>query len=286
MLPPVNRFAGAAGSLDSRLPIAMERAFQPADLDRIQGESPVRVVQYYRQLPSTSDRALQLARVDECETPLVVLAELQTAGRGRGSNRWWAGPGALTFSLVVDLKNGQRSVGDTRVSLATALAVRDALSTFDRTARFQLKWPNDLYLQSRKIAGILLERPALHLNRLVVGIGVNVNNSLQGAPAALQETSNSFCDATGRELNLPDLLIATLNSLVTQYAALAEGQFPLRDQWNAHCMLRGQAVDVESGKRQVAGVCRGVDPEGALLVQTGAGLEAFASGSVRQIQPG
>ena len=62
----------------------MERAFQPADLDRIQGESPVRVVQYYRQLPSTSDRALQLARVDECETPLVVLAELQTAGRGRG----------------------------------------------------------------------------------------------------------------------------------------------------------------------------------------------------------
>ena len=179
----------------------MEHVFQPADLDRIQDESPVRVVQYYRQLPSTSDRALQLARVDECETPLVVLAELQTAGRGRGSNRWWAGPGALTFSLVVDLENGQRAVGDTRISLATALAVRDALSTFDRTARFQLKWPNDIYLQSRKIAGILLERPALYLNRLVVGIGVNANNSLQGAPAALQETSNSFCDATGRELN-------------------------------------------------------------------------------------
>ena len=264
----------------------MEHVFQPADLDRIQDESPVRVVQYYRQLPSTSDRALQLARVDECETPLVVLAELQTAGRGRGSNRWWAGPGALTFSLVVDLENGQRAVGDTRISLATALAVRDALSTFDRTACFQLKWPNDIYLQSRKIAGILLERPALYLNRLVVGIGVNVNNSLQEAPAALQETSNSFCDATGRELNLPDLLIITLNSLVTQYAALAEGQFPLRDRWNAHCMLRGQAVEVESGKRQVAGVCRGVDPEGALLVQTGAGLETFASGSVRQTQPG
>jgi len=264
----------------------MEHVFQPADLDRIQDESPVRVVQYYRQLPSTSDRALQLARVDECETPLVVLAELQTAGRGRGSNRWWAGPGALTFSLVVDLKNGQRSVGDTRVSLATALAVRDALSTFDRTARFQLKWPNDLYLQSRKIAGILLERPALHLNRLVVGIGVNVNNSLQGAPAALQETSNSFCDATGKDLNLPELLIATLNSLEAQYAALAEGQLPLHDRWNAHCMLRGQAVDVESGKRRVTGICRGVDPEGALVVQTGAGLEIFASGSVRQIQPG
>jgi BirA family biotin operon repressor/biotin-[acetyl-CoA-carboxylase] ligase len=264
----------------------MERAFQPADLDRIQDESPVRVVEYYRQLSSTSDRALQLARVKECETPLVVLAELQTAGRGRGSNRWWAGPGALTFSLVIDLKNGQRSVGDTRVSLATALAVRDALSTFDSTARFQLKWPNDIFLQSRKIAGILLERPALHLNRLVVGIGVNVNNSLQGAPATLQETSNSFCDATGRHLSLPDLLITTLNSLVEQYAALAEGQLPLLDRWNAHCILRGQAVNVESGKRQMTGVCRGVDPEGALVVQTDAGLETFASGSVRKIRPG
>ena len=186
----------------------MEHVFQPADLDRIQDESPVRVVQYYRQLPSTSDRALQLARVDECETPLVVLAELQTAGRGRGSNRWWAGPGALTFSLVVDLENGQRAVGDTRISLATALAVRDALSTFDRTACFQLKWPNDIYLQSRKIAGILLERPALYLNRLVVGIGVNVNNSLQGAPAALQATPPPPGGGAGGTQPNPELVAA------------------------------------------------------------------------------
>ncbi len=264
----------------------MERAFQPTDLERIKVESPVRVVEYYPQLPSTSDRASQLARVEECETPLIILTELQTAGRGRGSNRWWAGPGALTFTLVVDFANGQRPAGDTRVSLAAALAVRHALNAFDGTADFQLKWPNDVYFQSRKIAGILLERPAACPERLVVGVGINVNNSVQEAPAAIRATATSFFDATGQHLSLPDLLITTLNSLAEQYAALATGQLRLLDRWHEHCMLRGRTVEVESGKRRIAGVCRGIDHEGALVVQTDAGLESLTSGTVRQVGPG
>ena len=264
----------------------MECAFQPTDLERIKAESPVRVVEYYPQLTSTSDRAVELARVKKCEIPFVVLAGLQTAGRGRGTNRWWAGPGALTFTLVVDFPNGQLPVGNPRVSLATALAVRHALNTFDGTAHFQLKWPNDLYLQSRKIAGILLERPATCPERLVVGVGINVNNSLREAPESIRDISTSFSDATGRHLSLPDLLITTLNSLEEQYAALAAGQLRLPDQWHEHCMLRGAAVEVESGKRRVTGVCHGINHEGALVVRTDAGLESLISGTVRQVGPG
>ena len=72
------------------------------DIELIKADSIVRTVEFHRELPSTNDLALQLATLVELDTPLLVLTEFQTAGRGRGSNQWWSAPGSLTFSLVID----------------------------------------------------------------------------------------------------------------------------------------------------------------------------------------
>ncbi|MCA9419132.1 MAG: biotin--[acetyl-CoA-carboxylase] ligase, partial [Candidatus Omnitrophica bacterium] len=144
-------------------------AFSASDIESIKSESFVRTVESYRELASTNDLALQRATIEALDTPLLVIAERQTAGRGRGGNQWWSAPGALTFSLLIDRETlDLREASDPRLSLTTGLAVSDALVDILPIGDFQLKWPNDIYLESRKVAGILLERSSTTPNRLVV----------------------------------------------------------------------------------------------------------------------
>lgn len=154
------------------------------DVQRILSATSVRTVEYHDELTSTNDLALQL--VSGQPLPLLVVAERQTGGRGRGGNKWWAAEGALTYSLVVDaaaLRLEQRSWP--RVSLTVALAISDTLDELLPNRAVQLKWPNDVYLQGRKVCGILVETAPRFPGVLVLGIGVNVNNSLAAAPAEL-----------------------------------------------------------------------------------------------------
>ena len=149
-----------------------------SDIELIKANSFAQAVEFHRELPSTNDLALRRAMHDELQTPFLVLAGFQTAGRGRGSNRWWSAPGALTFSLVLDTRReSPTGACAPRFSVTTALSLHDALSQYAPPGEIRLKWPNDVYLGPRKVAGILLEQSSACLNRLVVGVGINVNNS-------------------------------------------------------------------------------------------------------------
>ena len=139
---------------------SQKRQFSDADLNRITGSTFVKRVEFHQAIDSTNNRALQVARTAEYESPLLVLAESQTQGRGRGTNLWWAQPGALTFSLLI--KTDQAQLPPDRwpqVSLTAGLAVCEAIEEFVGEPAIQLKWPNDVYVRQRKACGILIEMP-------------------------------------------------------------------------------------------------------------------------------
>lgn len=256
----------------------------PKEIELIRSDSFVRAVEFHPQLPSTNDLALERATLEELETPLLVLAERQTAGRGRGDNQWWSAPGALTFSLVIDRKDCDLTfASDARLSLTTGLAVLDALRDFAARSDIRLKWPNDVYLDARKVAGILLERSSMSPDRIVVGIGVNINNTLSTAPDDVRARATSLCDASGGNHALSEILRTILKRLASRYRMLAENDPQLAVDQRAVCFLTDRTVEVDSGHRLVRGVCRGIDEDGALIVQTSSSVERVLSGVVSHV---
>ncbi len=255
------------------------------DLSRIRAETFVRRIDFRRSLPSTNDRAVQMTLADRLETPLLVLTELQTAGRGRGRNFWWSDIGALTFSLVIDSQQFGLSARQlTQVSLSAGLAVCEALveSLPDRT--IGLKWPNDVLLDGKKVCGILVEIPAVAGGRVVIGIGVNVNNSLSSAPDELRATATSFVDCTSEQRDLTGLLVSILGQLQQQLQRLGSDGFDLPTQWNRYCVLRDRTVSIQLNSRQLVGLCRGINSEAALIVETAEGCQQVYSGVVTSFE--
>ena len=195
--------------------------------------------------------------------------------------------GALTLSLVLDRTQLQLSSEQLpQLSLATALGVCDALVETFPDGRFQLKWPNDVYLSDRKLAGILLEVPPARRDRVVVGIGVNVNNSLAAAPEEIRNLATSLIEAAQREQRLVAVLLAILQGLKSRYAALADGTLDLPQAWRERCWLQGEMVVVALGREHITGLCHGLDKDGALLVQRPGEPAArrLLSGTVRRCE--
>lgn len=246
-----------------------------------------RQVEFFQQLGSTNDWALHRARGLPGDAsagerlPLLVWALEQTAGRGRRSNRWWSGPGALTFSLVLD--PAEVSLPQElwpRVSLLVARAALEALRQFWPQGAWALKWPNDLYLQGRKLAGVLVECAPGRRPLLVVGVGVNVNNSLRHAPAELRQTATSLIDQTGQAVPLAEVLRCFLEHFRPLWQQAGSAELSLPGLWEPYCLLRGKSVTVQDDRSRVEGTCVGLDEDGALLVQTPAALQRVVAGTV------
>ena len=262
--------------------------FSHLDLDRLESDTFVAEVDFHESLGSTSDRAVERCLMASLPSPLLILTNEQTAGRGRGANRWWASSGALTFSLLLDADQlGLSQAALPQLSLVTALALCEALAEHEPQAEFRLKWPNDVYAltsanQPRKLAGILLERPLGPVPRVVIGIGLNVNNSHATAPAEIRERATSLCDVSSNEHALCDVLIGILQQLAGLLPLLAAGELNLPALWQPHCLLRGRHVVANSGTRQVEGICYGIDEAGALLIHQADRMEQLFSATIER----
>lgn len=239
----------------------------------------LRGVEHRAALASTNDRALEWLRREETEMPALVLADRQSAGRGRGSNRWWAGEGALTFSLILNDLHSEAVESplpcDPRIALWTGIAVARALKPYCDRAALQLKWPNDVWLNGRKLGGILIEPPPGRPGVAVIGIGLNVNNSLLSAPQELRSSATSLRDATGQKLCRRELLVQILRDI--ERAFQERQTTDLQQTWNAFCALNGLPLVLNEEGESAAGMCRGIRSDGALLIETGQGMRAIYS---------
>jgi BirA family biotin operon repressor/biotin-[acetyl-CoA-carboxylase] ligase len=250
------------------------------ELPRIVDSGLVARVDYHESIGSTSDRALELGASDDGPFPLLVLAERQTAGRGRGENRWWSDDGALTFSLVLEASPKRLPVSDwPKIALVSGLAVYQAVERTLAGAQLQVKWPNDVYMNGRKLGGILSESIPGSRERLVVGIGINVNNRLQ-EPATF--AAASLIEHDGQCRDLTDVLLAVLDELDRRWRQLLDGRFDsAASEYRQKCLLTGKRVRIEQpGNQSVAGMCLGIDNVGRLRVATQSGEVAVVSGTV------
>jgi BirA family biotin operon repressor/biotin-[acetyl-CoA-carboxylase] ligase len=257
-------------------------------------------IEFQQSLASTNDRAAQLAAEDYLACPALVLAAEQTAGRGRGGNRWWSASGGLMFSLVLERTQNAAAGNWSGYSLAAGLAICEALEavTWRQTSSsagpesqtrtsaatnglFTVKWPNDVYAGERKICGILCESPTTARGRLIVGIGVNVNNSFQTASPELAATAMALCDLDGQKRSLCAVLSEILQNIQQRFHELeALGFAPIHGAWQARSLLTGRTVQLQLGQQSHVGRCLGIDETGALVLQTELGRQAFAAGSI------
>ena len=251
--------------------------FSPEQCERIERETFVARVESHVEVASTNDLAMQRVADTNLRRPLLIHAQRQTAGRGRGDNRWWSGDGALTFSLLVEEVVVPQSLP---VSLAVGVAVCDALRAIASDAAFGLKWPNDVYHCRRKIAGILVERPSQSAGDTVIGVGLNVNNSAEAAPAEVSGLATSLREVAGKEYGLHTVLIELLQQIGHTLAAMKTHPEELHARWQRLCLLTGKQVTIATGHRQQSGRCVGIDTAGALIIETKADRLRFATGHV------
>ena len=251
----------------------------PLDIDRIIRETFVVQVEHHPTLGSTNDRAAQRATHGITTLPLLVLADQQSAGRGRGSNRWWTGEGALAMSLLVEAEMVGADPGRSPlVALATAVAVVDTVAPLLPGHEVGIHWPNDVLAAGRKLAGILVE--VLPDRRHVIGIGLNTNNTLADAPAELQTTAATLRDLSSREHDQTAILVDLLKRLDREFRQLRSNPAEVAARADALCLQRGRTVTLQQGNRTIAGRCRGIGPDGAILLETSAGVERFLSGTL------
>lgn len=256
-------------------------AFSENDLARIRSETPIEYLEFHKELASTNDLSLELAALDDVPLPLLVLTEKQTAGRGQRERHWWSSPGALTFSFSFSTEQFELPPEQwPKVSLTAGLAICEALEELLPGDVVQVKWPNDVYAQGKKICGILVESPSVSQRRLVIGVGINVNNSVQDAPAEVAELATTMADLQGNPTPLAAVLIKVVRNLSDRLPWIGTRDEELAARWRQTSLLIGLKVAVENPAGSCQGICRGIDGDGALLVETGEGEQRCLAGTV------
>lgn len=249
--------------------------------DQLVETSWLQWIDHYEETESTNDRALEVARHDDSRPrPGMVLADLQTAGRGQGARQWWSPSGCLMFSILME---SEQLVADGAPlnSLLVALAWEQVLRPKLDTDALLLKWPNDLWLQRKKLAGILIESVASPTRQTIVGCGLNVNVAFQDAPLEIGNKAVSLAEVLGHDISAFDLVKEFLTSWHELIEQTTADRGELVRSWEQHSGMVGEPIRMLIGERQVRGICSGVDQNGQLLVDLPNGdRHAVASGTV------
>ena len=216
---------------------------------------------------STMDVVHQEAQVGAPEGT-VVIADQQTAGRGRFQRSWVSTPGT---SLHVTLLLRPREHELRRMNMAVSLAVVQAIRAVT-SLRATIKWPNDIRLRGRKVSGILIESRPDHnaVPYTAVGVGINVNFDPSPFPEIVEIATSLMAEA-GRQVSRLEVLQSFLRRLDALYADLRRGQ-PFHGEWRRYLETLGQHVQVRWGDRVEEGVAVDVDEDGDLLLDRADGV--------------
>jgi len=239
---------------------------RPLDLDQVRVRLTTRYMGrrllYYPETPSTMIDADQEARRGAPEGTVVV-AERQTAGRGRLQRSWLAPPGS-SILLSVILRPKLETIQ--KVTIAAAVAVARTIEAVTGLSA-QVKWPNDVLLNGKKVSGILIESHLTgdKVESAVVGVGINVNLELSAVPE-IADIATSLSEETGRWISREDVLVTFLQQLEECYdEAITSDR--IRLEWASRLVTIGQQVTATFGNQVEKGIAEGVDEDGALLLR-------------------
>jgi BirA family biotin operon repressor/biotin-[acetyl-CoA-carboxylase] ligase len=266
-------FSQRAKSRQNRLGSVSVEGFSVASIEKgLTTALMGRKILYYRSIGSTNDVARELAAQGAPEGTLVI-ADEQTAGKGRRGRRWLAPPAT---SLLMSLLFRPRFLAPyqaQRLTMICSLAVIEAIEAVTGLSA-AIKWPNDIVVQGKKAGGILTELGGTgqRLDFAVVGLGLNVNLDF-GAVQAMEElaaTATSLSQELGREVSRLALLWRVLENVEGRYQRLGAGELP-HDEWASRLVTLDHHVMVDTPQGVVEGWAEGVDADGALILRANCG---------------
>ena len=232
----------------------------------------------YQTINSTNDAARDWAE-NGAPHGAVVIANQQTAGRGRRGRDWISPPDCgLLFSMIVrDIETVAHA------TLGAAVAMAHAIEEICQVSA-QVKWPNDILLHNQKIGGILCESHIKNarVDFLIIGIGINVLHAREQLPERPIFPASSLRLECDRELDLRTVENACLKHLASTCAQLQSGDWEsVRAAWGKRCYGRGEVVQIVQENEKFYGVLRGIDASGALLVMTTNGVRQVLAGDIK-----
>ncbi len=230
-------------------------------------------IRWHASVPSTMDVAAALAS-EGAAHGVVVAAEEQTAGRGRRGSMWSSPPGAgLYFSFIARPADAATL---SLLTLAAGVGVREGIAAASGLAA-GLKWPNDLLVGRRKLAGILAEGIAIGTGNQAIVIGVGVNVQAAAYPPDVAARATSIEGELGRAVDRDALFAAILDALWHRLATLEERPGDILQAWRA---ASPSAIGTRIEWEGHAGLTNGIDDTGALLVTTSSGVERIIAGEL------
>jgi BirA family biotin operon repressor/biotin-[acetyl-CoA-carboxylase] ligase len=223
---------------------------------------------YYEAVPSTMDLAMELGMKGALEGT-VVLAETQTKGKGR-LGRIWFSPKFKGIYLSLILRPKFSPQRTPLLTLLSAVSICEAIKVYCGIDS-QIKWPNDILIHNKKVAGILTELNAEmdEVNFVIIGIGLNVNNELK----SLVSGSTSLREAMGEEVSRVGLLQEILRRIEANYIHFDQkGPKAIIDKWREYSITLGKRVKVYSHREHIEGQAVNIDADGGLMVRKDSGL--------------
>ncbi|HEY3876114.1 MAG TPA: biotin--[acetyl-CoA-carboxylase] ligase [Candidatus Kapabacteria bacterium] len=246
------------------------------DLSCLRAELRPFRLHFFPTLKSTNLHAAAMRKAGRLYAPAIVLTAKQSAGRGRGSNTWFSSAGSLTVTFVLPIDSHEPQ----ELPLIAGLAARAACAEMSGCEEVMLKWPNDLLVGDKKLAGLLCQR----VEKVdLVGIGINVNTPLSKAPAMLRRQIISLQLLAGRELNVSEVLISLSRHLRQLLRLRNEKSFAtFVEEFGRYDALAGRQIEVigENGDPPISGIGQGIDSAGRLLLRSGTKTHRIIAGHI------
>lgn len=225
-----------------------------------------RAILYFRELPSTNEIAKELA-VGGIGEGAVVVAETQTVGRGRFKREWASPEGGLWFSVVLRPKVQPKQAP--KLTLLASVAVAKTINRL-YGLRAEIKWPNDVLVNQKKVCGILTEGQTRDgtLNFAILGIGINANFNIEAFSPPLRETATTLKEELGRDIEREILFCRLLGEVESYYELLQRGKLEaILNDWRRLTGFLGSYVVIQSDGGKVEGWAVDLDNDGALIVK-------------------
>jgi BirA family biotin operon repressor/biotin-[acetyl-CoA-carboxylase] ligase len=228
---------------------------------------------YRPSVESTMDDARRMLERFRLGSGAIVLAETQTAGRGRAGRTWVSPPDVnLYFTLVLSAPPVQARTLPYVTPLAIALAIEETTEAAEASLRADLKWPNDVLIDGKKVAGVLIETAKTGGGEAValVGVGINVNLDASEYPE-VADIATSVKEQLGFAVAREELLAAFCNQIERLYEDASNGSRAPFEAWRERLVTLGQPVVATGGPGPVRGIAVDVEDDGALIIETGNG---------------
>jgi BirA family biotin operon repressor/biotin-[acetyl-CoA-carboxylase] ligase len=256
----------------------------PNPYQEIENGSPGTIgwrIHYFDEIGSTQQVAAEMAEAGAAEGT-VVIAESQSAGRGRLGRSWHSPPGLNLYSTTI-LRPPLSPAEIPQLSLVAGIAAAEALAPV-APGLIGLKWPNDIWLKERKAGGIIAEAISDRNQRIscvLLGIGLNLNLPISDLPKELRSTATSVRIATGTRCDRIEVARALFNRLNSRYREIQDRGFAaLRSDYEKYFALYGKHVTVNEQGRCTDGIAKGIDNRGALILENESGETKIVAGDV------